>query len=78
MKNGFMIKNSFDSIVMRHDLMRNENFETIEQCVNVADNYAIEFGSWILRNFNNYGPQDEKELLEIFKQLKNNDTRRKD
>ena len=34
------------------------------------DDYAIEFGKWILRNFNNYGPNDEKELLEIFKKEK--------
>ena len=34
------------------------------------DDYAIEFGKWILRNFKNYGPNDEKELLEIFKKEK--------
>jgi hypothetical protein len=73
MKNGFMIKNSFDIIIMRHNLMRNEDFETLEQCLDVADGYAIEFGKWILRNFNNYGLQNEKELLEKFKQLKNNE-----
>ena len=68
MKNGFILKNSFDSTVMRHNLMRNEDFETIEQCVDIADNYAVEFGKWILRNFNNYGAKNEKELLQIFKQ----------
>lgn len=68
MKNGTILKQSFDSTVMRHNLCRNEDFETIEQCVNIADNYAIEFGKWILRNFNDYGPNDEKELLQIFKQ----------
>jgi hypothetical protein len=36
----------------------------------ISDEYAIEFGAWILRNFNNYGPSDEKELLEIFKKEK--------
>lgn len=68
MKNGSILKQSFDSTVMRHNLCRNKDFETIEQCVNIADNYAIEFGKWILRNFNNYVPNDEKELLQIFKQ----------
>jgi hypothetical protein len=49
MKNGFMLKNSFDSIVMRHNLMRNEDEETIEQCVSVADNYAKKFAEYIER-----------------------------
>lgn len=42
----------------------------IPQCEKIADDYAVEFGAWILRNFNNYGPNDEKELLEIFKKEK--------
>jgi hypothetical protein len=33
----------------------------------ITDDFAIGFGKWILRNFNNYGPNDEKELLEIYK-----------
>ena len=88
MKNGFMLKNSFDSIIMRHNLMRNEDFETIEQCENVADRYAVEFLIWVRENtifeyltkefiYNKQVYKSEKELLEIFKKLNNNDTRRK-
>jgi hypothetical protein len=40
------------------------------KCVKIADEFAIEFGKWILRNFNDYGPNDEKELLEIYKKEK--------
>lgn len=43
---------------------------TAELLEKEADIYALEFGTWILRNFNNYGPNDEKELLEIFKKEK--------
>jgi hypothetical protein len=43
---------------------------TAELLEKEADSYAIEFGAWILRNFNNYEPNDEKELLEIFKKEK--------
>lgn len=43
---------------------------TINELEKIADEYAVEFGAWILRNFNNYGPNDEKELLEIFKKEK--------
>jgi hypothetical protein len=42
----------------------------VPECIKIADDYAVEFGYWILRNFNNYGPNDEKELLEIFKKEK--------
>jgi hypothetical protein len=38
--------------------------------VKIFDVYAIGFAEWILRNFNNYGPNDEKELLEIYKKEK--------
>jgi len=78
MKNGFILKNSFDSIVMRHNLMRNEDFETIEQCVNVSDNYAIEFGEWLMKkgryNITNWS-KTTKELLETFKQENHYDAR---
>ena len=71
MKNKFILKNSFDSIIMRHNLMRNEDFETIEQCVNVSDNFAIYFGEWLMKkgryNITNWS-KTTKELLEIFKQ----------
>ena len=86
MKNGFILKNSFDSIVMRHNLMRNEDFETIEQCVSVADNYAIEFAKWIIEktNYEHLTKEfiykknvykNEKELLSIFKKENNYETR---
>jgi hypothetical protein len=44
--------------------------ETANELEKIADDYAVNFGYWILRNFNNYGPHDEKELLEIFKKEK--------
>ena len=34
------------------------------------DEFAIGFAEWILRNWNNYGPNDERELLEIYKKEK--------
>jgi len=64
------LKDRFDTPIMRHDLGRNEIEDTKEQCAEIADEYAIGFGKWILRNFNNYGPNDEKELLEIYKKEK--------
>ncbi len=78
MKNGFILKNSFDSIVMRHNLMRNEDFETIEQCVSVADNYAVEFGEYLdSLTADDIGNKSIKEILQIFKKENNYDTRRK-
>jgi len=44
--------------------------EQTNECEKIADEFAIGFGKWILRNFNNYGPNDEKELLEIYKKEK--------
>ena len=78
MKNKFILKNSFDSIVMRHNLMRNEDKETIEQCVNVANNFAIEFLEWYggLR-LDEVEGKTTKQLLEIFKKNNYYDTRRK-
>jgi len=43
---------------------------TAELLEKETDKYAVDFGAWILRNFNNFGPNDEKELLEIFKKEK--------
>ena len=78
MKNGFILKNSFDSIVMRHNLMRNEDFETIEQCVSVADNYAIQFEEYLdSLTADDMGNKSIKEILQIFKKENNYDTRRK-
>ena len=36
------LKDKFDNPIMRHDLGRNEIEETKEQCVEIADEYAIE------------------------------------
>lgn len=36
------LKEKFDSPLMRHDLGRNEIEETKEQCVEIADEFAIE------------------------------------
>ena len=36
------LKDKFDNPIMRHDLGRNEIEETKEQCVEIADEFAIE------------------------------------
>ena len=43
---------------------------TIPELEKIADEFAIGFGKWILRNWNDHGPNDEKELLEIYKKEK--------
>lgn len=40
------LKEKFDSIIMRHDLSRNDFEETKQQCSEIAENYAIEFALW--------------------------------
>lgn len=57
---------------MRHDLMRNEDEETIEQFLELADNYAIEFLNYYIhskvnRKFLNLNLSAE-EYLKFFKQ----------
>ena len=76
------LKDKFDSPIMRHDLGRNEIEETKEQCVEIADEYAIDFAEWCDENYFRIGTTsfwaeslfDEKaiaykteELLEIYK-----------
>jgi hypothetical protein len=39
-----------DSVIMRHDLMRNETKETIEQLEEIADDFAIGFAEWVHNN----------------------------
>ena len=36
------LKDKFDNPIMRHDLGRNEIEETKEQCVEIAEDFAIE------------------------------------
>ena len=36
------LKDKFDTPIMRHDLGRNEIEETKEQCVEIAEDFAIE------------------------------------
>ena len=75
------ITERFDSVIMRHDLCRNEFEETIQQCVEVTGEYAIDFAEWmsdaIHRNYKSGGMwfvkgeiKTTKELLEIYKKEK--------
>ena len=77
------LKQSIDSILMRHDLCRNEFEETKEQCVEIAEEYAIAFAEWCkqeyeledTQNFNKWKDvngdyKTSKQLLEIFKKEK--------
>ena len=79
------LKDKFDNPIMRHDLGRNEIEETKEQCVEIAEDFAIGFAEWssFYRDKNrNYkldmlhakSKYDEsyttKELLEIYKKEK--------
>lgn len=41
------LKEKFDSVIMRHDLCRNEFEETKEQCAEIAEEIAIDFAKWI-------------------------------
>jgi hypothetical protein len=80
------LKDKFDTPIMRHDLGRNEIEETKEQCVEIAEDFAIGFAKWLDnkyyqgKNVNEYHRSiDEyregkyftaKELLEIYKKEK--------
>jgi hypothetical protein len=46
------LKERFDSVIMRHDLCRNEFEETKEQCVEISEEYAIAFAYWIRQSGN--------------------------
>lgn len=65
------IKEKFDSTIMRSFLVRDEIEETKQQCADIAEELAVEFGKWILRNFNSYGNKNETELFLIFKKQNN-------
>ena len=66
------LKDKFDNPIMRHDLGRNEIEETKEQCVEIANEFAIGFAEWYLKKSEKYDSylklkNDTKELLEIYK-----------
>jgi hypothetical protein len=67
------LKEKFDNPIIRHDLGRNEIEETKEQCVEIADEFAIGFAEWLLIIYNEdiiYDAYTKKELLEIYKKEK--------
>ena len=45
------LKDKFDNPIMRHDLGRNEIEETKEQCVEIANEFAIDFAEWCDENY---------------------------
>ncbi len=56
-----------DSVIMRHDLMRNETKETIEQLEDIADDFAIGFAEWYIENELLNKLKSNKQLLQIYK-----------
>ena len=56
--------------VIFDNLWDHKESNIVPEVEKVADDFAIGFGYWILRSFNNYGPDDEKKLLEIYKKEK--------
>jgi hypothetical protein len=72
------LKENIDSILMRHDLCRNEYDETVEQLFELfekeADNHAIVFLNYYLHNKQNnryvFSNLSAEEALKIFKQEK--------
>jgi hypothetical protein len=77
------LKERFDSVIMRHDLCRNEFEETKEQCIEIAEEYAIDFADWCKQEYEledtqknnkwrdvNGDYKTSKQLLEIFKKEK--------
>lgn len=67
------LKDKFDSTIMRHDLGRNELEETKEQCVEIAEEFAIGFLQWFICYYTGkafYEKKYIKELLEIYKKEK--------
>ena len=62
------LKDKFDTPIMRHDLGRNEIEETKEQCVEIADEFAVDFAKWLLNERTGFNRETEtKKLLEIYK-----------
>ena len=68
------LKDKFDNPIMRHDLGRNEIEETKEQCVEIANEFAIDFANWYeftLRESDNLNERfTPKQLIEMFKKEK--------
>ena len=48
------LKDKFDNPIMRHDLGRNEIEETKEQCVEIAEDFAIGFVEWFTNEKSEY------------------------
>ena len=58
------LKDKFDNPIMRHNLGRNEIEETKEQCVEIAEQFAIGFAEWL----SDWHTKERlKQLLEIYK-----------
>ena len=58
------LKEKFDNPIMRYDLGRNEIEETKEQCVEIAEQFAIGFAEWL----SDWHTKERlKQLLEIYK-----------
>ena len=64
------LKDKFDNPIMRYDLGRNEIEETKEQCVEIAEDFAIGFARWCMDNNQQVILNDGKYLLEIYKKEK--------
>ena len=68
------LKDKFDNPIMRHNLGRNEIEETKEQCVEIANEFAIDFANWYeftLRESDNLNERfTPKQLIEMFKKEK--------
>ena len=69
------LKDKFDSLIMRHDLGRNEIEETKEQCVEIANEFAKQvlvsyINSETLQYKQSQGIYSLDELLQIIKKEK--------
>lgn len=63
------LEDQFENPIMRHDLCRNETEETIEQLVEITENFAIGFFDWAQVNAYKYPTETTtKQLLEIYKE----------
>ncbi|MCI4437672.1 MAG: hypothetical protein JHC33_12770 [Ignisphaera sp.] len=51
-------------------LVNNPDTYPVQQCEQVADEFAIEFGQWLLNQPYRVKYNDKKELLEIYKKEK--------
>ena len=65
------LEKQFDNVIMRSILVRDELEETKEQCVEIADEFAIGFAEWLDINFKlNFTNNVFKDLLVIYKEEK--------